>query len=54
MLARKFLNIIEHVSYSMGYCKLSLLIYAGNSSLSNTRPFLTQLLEMVTDMLSHF
>ena len=33
---KKFLKIIEHVSYSIRYCKISLLIYTGNSSLSNT------------------
>ena len=31
----KFLNIIEHVSYSIKYCKISLPIYLGSRSLSN-------------------
>ena len=33
--SKKFLKIIEHVSYSIRYCKISLLIYSGSSSLSN-------------------
>ena len=35
----KFLKIIEHVSYSIRYCKISLLIYTGSSSLSNAGNF---------------
>ena len=37
--SRKFLETIEHVSYLIRYCKISLLIYSGNSSLSNARHF---------------
>ena len=35
----KFLKIIEHVSYSIRYCKTSLLIYSGRNSLSNAGRF---------------
>ena len=35
----KFLKIIEHVSYSIKYCKLSLLIYSRSISLSNAGRF---------------
>ena len=31
----KFLKTIEHVSYSIRYCKISLLTYLGSNSLSN-------------------
>ena len=34
-LAGKILKIIEHVSYSIRYFKISLLVYSGSSSLSN-------------------
>ena len=37
----KFLKIIDHVSYLIKYCKISLLIYSGASSLSNAGHFLT-------------
>ena len=42
LLSGKFLKIIEHVSYLIKCCKISLLIYSGSSSLSNVgRFFLT-------------
>ena len=31
--------MIEHVSYSIGYCKISLPLYSGSSSLSNAGHF---------------
>ena len=34
----KLLKIIEHVSYSIRYCKISLLIYSECTSLSNAGP----------------
>ena len=34
-LLEKILKLIEHVSHSIGYCKILALIYSGNSSLSN-------------------
>ena len=36
---RKFLKMIEHVGYSLRYSKISMLIYSGNSSLSNAGRF---------------
>ena len=36
----KLLQIIEHVSYLIRYCRISLLIYSGSSSLSNAGRFL--------------
>ena len=36
----KFQKIIEHVNYPIRYCKISLLIYSGTSSLSNAGRFL--------------
>ena len=36
----KFLKIIEHVSNSIRYCRISLHIYSGSSRLSNTGRFL--------------
>ena len=39
--AGKILKIIENVSYLITYCKISLLIYSGSSSLSKVGPFLT-------------
>ena len=33
------LEIIEHMSYSSCYCKISLLIYSESNSLSNAGPF---------------
>ena len=35
----KILKIVELVSYSIRYCKISLLIYSGSSNLSNAGPF---------------
>ena len=35
----KFLKIIEHVSYSIRYCKVSSHIYSWSSSLSNVGTF---------------
>ena len=35
----KILTLIEHVSYPIRYCKISLLIYSGSSSLSNAGRF---------------
>ena len=37
----KILKIIEHVSCSVRYCKISLFTYSGSSSLSNAGPFFT-------------
>ena len=39
ILARKFLKVIEHISYAIKYCKISSLIYSGSSSLSNAGRF---------------
>ena len=38
--AGKILKIVEHVSYSIRYCKTSLLIYSRSNSLSNASTFL--------------
>ena len=38
---RKIPKIFKHVSYPIRYCKISLLMDAGRSSLLNARPFLT-------------
>ena len=35
----KIIKIIEHVNYSIRYCKISLFIYSGSSNLSNAWPF---------------
>ena len=35
----KFLNIIEHVSYSMRYCKIALHVYSGSSTFSDVGRF---------------
>ena len=35
----KFLKMLEHVSYLIKYCKISLLTYPGSSSLSNAGHF---------------
>ena len=37
--AGKFLKIVEYVSYLVRYCKISLLIYSGSSSLSKAGRF---------------
>ena len=37
---RNILKIIEHGSYSIIYCKISLHVYSGSSSLSNVGPIL--------------
>ena len=40
MGTEKFLKIIEHVSHLITYCRISLLMYSGSSSLSNAGHFL--------------
>ena len=37
--ARKILKMIENLSYSIRYCKISLLTYSGSSIVSNTGLF---------------
>ena len=38
-LSENLLKIIEHVSYSIKYCKISLRIFSGSRSLSNAGVF---------------
>ena len=51
----KFLKIVEHVSYLIKYCKISLLLYSGSSSLLNVRHFFfTHPVALQMDVLLYF
>ena len=42
----KIVKVIEDISHSISYCKISLLIYSGSYSHPNPRPFCNHLVDV--------